>query len=205
MNTMQTTRLMRAVGLAAVALTIAQVATLTQAQQAGAASDVPQAPAPTASDGGKVELLPPRPVPDSADPVTQLATTQTVDGLVLVVTIDGTAVTLDSAAPARIPRRQARDARPGAGDVVKAMAYAGGRLLATTMVPDNVLNASEGGGLVRTTRRQIALVLAVDRAADTVSVEALATGARATLDVRAAYARLCEADRDGKWCPRPPR
>jgi hypothetical protein len=102
-----------------------------------------------------------------------------------------------------VPRRQARSDRAGGADVVRATAFLGAQALATTVVPDTVLNASEGGGLVRTERRQIALVLALDRAVDTVVVEALATNARATLDVRQAYARACETDRSSKWCQQP--
>ncbi len=162
----------------------------------------PALPPPSASDGGKVELLPARPIADSADPITQAVAAQTVDGLVLLITIDGATVTLDSAVPARVPRRQARSARVAGGDVVKATAFTGGQALSTTVVPDTVLNASEGGGLVRTERRQISLMLAADRAIEYVTVQALATGASATLDVRPAYARICETDRNSKWCPR---
>jgi hypothetical protein len=88
------------------------------------------------------------------------------------------------------------------GDQVRATAFIGNQSVATTVVPDNVLNASEGGGLVRTDKRQISLALAADRPVDTVTIEALATNARATLDVRQAYARACEADRSSKWCRR---
>ncbi len=161
------------------------------------------APPPSASHDGKTQLLPARPIAESEDELNRLATSQTVDGLVLSLTIDGSSITVDSAVPARVPRRQARKERVVGGDLVRATAFAGGQAIATTVVPDTVLNASEGGGLVRTERRQIALVLAVDRAVETVVVEALATNARATLDVRQAYARVCEADRNSKWCPRP--
>lgn len=165
----------------------------------------PALPPPSASGGGKAEWLPARPLADSTDPLTQAVVEQTADGLILLVTIDGATVTLDSAVPARVPRRQARGARVAGGDVVKATAFAGGRAIATTVVPDTVLNASEGGGLVRTERRQIALMLAADRPIESVVVEALATAASATLDVSPAYARICEADRNSKWCPRPTR
>jgi len=158
---------------------------------------------PSASHGGKTQLIPARPLPDAEDELNRLTQAQTVDGLVLVLTIDRTSITVDSAVPARVPRRQARSERQVGGDLVRATAFAGGQAIATTVVPDTVLNASEGGGLVRTERRQISLVLAVDRAVETVVVEALATSARATLDVRQAYAGACEADRNSKWCPRP--
>jgi hypothetical protein len=158
--------------------------------------------APTASDGGRAELLPARPVAPDADPVMRLVADTMVDGLVVSVTIDGATVTLDSAVLARVPRRQARADRAVEGDQVRATAFIGNQSVATTVVPDNVLNASEGGGLVRTDKRQISLALAADRPVDTVTIEALATNARATLDVRQAYARACEADRSSKWCRR---
>ncbi|MEW6703345.1 MAG: hypothetical protein AB1430_00655 [Pseudomonadota bacterium] len=156
---------------------------------------------PRASDGGKAELLPPRPLAATEDPVNRKAVEDTVDGLALSLTIDGPNVTLDTAVAARVPRRLARADRNAGDNVVKATAFAGGRALSTTVVPDPVLNASEGEGLVRLTRRQVSLVLAADQAVDRVTIEAPATGASATLDVRQAYARLCEADRAGKWCP----
>ena len=93
--------------------------------------------------------------------------------------------------------------RETAGDMVKATAVSGGQTIATTIVPDTVLNAAEEEGLVRTTRRQISLVLASDGPIDTVEIEALATGARASLDVKSAYAEICEANRDSNWCPKP--
>lgn len=165
-----------------------------------------QAPAatagePSASEGGKAQLLPPRPVAATDDPVNAKAAADMVDGLALAITIDGSTVTLDSAVPARVPRRLARADRQAGENVVKATAYAGAQAVATTVLPDPVLNASEGDGLVRTARRQVALVLAADRPVDRVTIEAPATSASATLDVRAAYARLCEANRDNnKWC-----
>jgi hypothetical protein len=172
------------------------------AQQPPAAPAEPSVQAaPIASDGGKAELLPPRPLAESDDALNKAVAAQTTDGMVIVITIDGALITLDSALPARVPKRHARSSRAGAGDVVKASAFAGGQLVSSTVVPDTVLNASEGGGLVRTEKRQISMVLALDRPIDTVSVVALATAASASLDVRAAYARICEADRTNKWCP----
>lgn len=159
-------------------------------------------PLPAASNGGKAQLLPPQPISESADPVNQRVAAETVDGLILAITIDGTSVTLDAAKLARIPRRMARADRVTGGDTVKATALAGGQVIATTVVPDTVLNASEGEGLVRTTRRQITLVLAADRPIDTVTIEAPATGASASLDLRPAYSSICDADRSSKWCPR---
>jgi len=157
---------------------------------------------PYASPGGKVELSAPRNLPEAADPVNQRVLAQTADGLVLVVTVDGATITLDSATPARVPRRVARSERATDGPTVKATGYAGGQIVATTVLPDTLYNASEGDGLVRTERRQIALVLVADRPLDSVTVEAPATGARATLNVSAAYARYCDADRNSPWCPK---
>lgn len=157
-------------------------------------------PLPTASHGGKVQLLPSQPIAESADPVNQQVAAETADGLILTVTIDGTLVTLDSAIPARIPRRLARADRKTGGDSVKATAIADNMPITTVVVPDTVLNASEGEGIIRTKRRQITLVLEADRPIDTVTIQALATGASASLDVRPAYSRICDADRTSKWC-----
>ncbi|HEU4522350.1 MAG TPA: hypothetical protein VFT12_10125 [Thermoanaerobaculia bacterium] len=157
---------------------------------------------PAASHGGTVQVEPPRPVAESEDPVNILVESETVDGLVLSVTIDGAAVTLDSAFPARVPKRLTGPRRDAEGDMVTFVGIANGREISRTVVPDNVINASEGEGLVRVTRRQIAAVLATDEPLDSVRVEAPATGASATLDVRSAYARICEADPQNKWCPR---
>jgi hypothetical protein len=158
--------------------------------------------APSASNGGKAELLPPRPLAAEADPLNRRVAADTVDGLILTVTIDGDAVVLDSAVAARVPRKLARAERDPGPDAVKATALANGQVISTTVVPDTVINAQEDGGLVRTPRRQIALVLATDRPADTVAIEAPATGARASLDVRSAYAEICRADPRNKWCAR---
>lgn len=159
-------------------------------------------PRPTVSDGGKVEMLPARPVEETADELNGLVMAETVDGLVLAVTIDRSAVTLDSAMPARVPRSSTGSDRKVAGDIVRATAFVGNEAIATTVTPDNVVNASEGGGLVRTERRQIVIALAANRPIERVEIEAAATGARATIDVRTAYAAFCKADPGGKWCPK---
>ncbi len=198
--TTSTLRLTRLALLVAASVCIWPAAAQPQPATAPASAEPMKPELPTASGGGKAVLLAPRPVVERDDPLNQAVAAQTVDGMVLVITIDGAVVGLDSATPARVPKRQARSSREGAGDVVKATAFAGGLTLSTTVVPDTVLNASEGGGLVRTERRQISLVLAADRPIETVSIVALATGANATLDVRSAYARICEADRSNKWC-----
>jgi hypothetical protein len=161
-------------------------------------------PMPSASPGGKVEIIAPKPLDAASDPVNARSTEATADGLAIMVTIDGSNVTLDSAAFARVPRVLARADRKVEGDVVRAVAFAGGQRVALTVVPDMTLNASEGGGLVRTTKRQVALVLAADRPIERVEIEAPATNARGSLDVRSAYAEICRADPKNKWCPAAP-
>ena len=148
-----------------------------------------------------------RPVDASADPVNRKAEASTVDGFVLVVTINGASIQLDSATPARIPRAAAERKRP-AGDRVTAVGFAGGARVSETSSADAVLNAQEGGGLVRVSRRQVMLSLAAPRALDTVEVSAPATGASAGLDVRSAYAPYAAACRgeapDPRFCPASP-
>lgn len=159
---------------------------------------------PSASNGGKAQLLPPRPLADEEDPVNTFVAADVVDGLVVSITIDGATVTLDSATLARVPRRLTGSDRDIGGDSVKVTGFAAGQVVSVTVVPDNVVNALEGGGLVRIVQRQIAVALATDRPLDTVQVEAPATGASASVDVRAAYAGICKADPQSKWCSRRP-
>lgn len=155
----------------------------------------------TAAVKGEAQISEPRPIADADDPVNRMVQAANTPGLMVTVTIDGDRVTLDNATPAMIPRAAVRRLPPG-GDQVRAVASAGGRVVAETLVPDQVVNAQEGVGLVRTTRRQISLLLPTGRAVDTLLIEAPATDARATLDVRAAYAPWCRAAQDGEWCPR---
>lgn len=159
--------------------------------------------AQTRPDARDVE---PRPVAAAEDPVNRKVTASTIDGLVLAVTIDGASIRLDGATAARVPKSAAR-VRTGGGDRVTATGYAGGTRISETTVPDGVLNAEEGGGLVRVPKRQVVLVLAAPRALDTVEVSAPATGAIARLDVRAAYAPYaysCRGDAaDPRFCPSP--
>lgn len=156
---------------------------------------------PVASDGGRATITRTEPVAEGTDPLNALVAADTVDGLLLSFTIDGSQVRLDSALPARVPRAQARPRQNPQGDMVTVTGLANGAEVARNVVPDPVLNASEGQGLVRTTKRQIALVLATERALDTVRVEAPATQASQSLDVRDAYAPYCKADPRGPWCP----
>lgn len=149
---------------------------------------------------GEPRLTEPRPIAEAEDPVNRLVAAQTVPGLALSVTIDGARVTLDSATPAMLPRQAVRRDRPlPAGDGIRVTGLADGREVAATVVPDPSLNAQEGVGVVRLSRRQAQVLLASDRPIDTITVEA--AGARATLDVRAAYAPWCRERRDDKICP----
>ncbi len=151
--------------------------------------------------------LDPRPVEASADPVNPTVTASTIDGLVIVVTIDGSAIRLDSATPARIPRAAAGRKRDAGGDRVTAIGYAGGARVSEATAADAVLNAEEGGGLVRVSKRHVSISLAAPRALDTIEVSAPATGASARIDVRAAYAPYassCRGDAaDPRFCPSP--
>ena len=160
---------------------------------------------PVASDGGRATITRTEPMSEDADPLNALVAADTVDGLLLSFTIDGSQVRLDSAVPARVPRAQARPRQDPQGDMVTVIGLANGAEVARNVVPDNVLNASEDQGLVRTTKRQIALVLATLRPVDTVRVDAPATQASQSLDVRNAYAPYCRADPRGQWCPGPAR
>ena len=152
--------------------------------------------------------LEPRPVAASEDPVNRKVAASTVDGLVLVVTIDGSSIRLDSATAGRIPRAAAERKRRS-GDRVTAIGFAGGARISENSVADAVLNAEEGRGLVRLTKRQITLALAAPRALDTVEVSAPATNASARLDVREAYAPYASGCRgetpDPRFCPTRPR
>jgi hypothetical protein len=158
--------------------------------------------APVASHGGRVELVPGAPVQEDDDPVNRLVASETVDGLLLSITLDGATASLDSAVLARIPKRLARPDRQVHGDAVEVRGLIDGQEATRTTVPDNLVNASEGDGLVRTTRRQIAVALVADRPLDAVHVRAPATGLDTVLDVSSAYAFICEADRGNRWCPR---
>lgn len=186
--------------LSARAVLTASLITLASAAHAQSATTADNGPA--ASDGGKAVLIEPRPLAEADDPVNARVLAETANGLALSLTLDGATVRLDSAVPARVPRRQARSTRED-GDLVTVTGLSGGRVVATTVVPDAVLNASEGTGLVRLTRRQVAVVLVSAAPIDTIQVSAPATAASATLDVRAAYARLCEAAPQHEQCPRP--
>lgn len=187
----------------AIALWLAAVATPAIAQTQSNVDDSAATVAgdPFASDGGQATIARAGPIAAETDAVNAQASADTVEGLILSVTIDGAQVRLDSAMPARVPRTHARPREALQGDVVTVTGMASGEVVARNTVPDTVLNAHEQDGLVRTTRRQIALVLATDRAVDTVRVEAPATQAAQSLDVRAAYANFCKAEPRGKWCP----
>ncbi len=95
----------------------------------------------------------PRPIADADDPVNRLVEQTTVDGLLVELRIDGAAVSLESAQPARIPRRNER--RDLAGDTITVTALAGGVPAGSATVPDELVNVQEGVGLVRQERRSI--------------------------------------------------
>lgn len=157
---------------------------------------------PTATRGGVASVSRPQPLAESDDTVNQLVSATTTDGLVLSILIDGTHIELLSAYPARVPIHLASSERNDQGDLVRAVAMAGGQQISTTVVPDLVINSLEGEGLVRVERREISLVLQADVPLDSVEISAPATDANAVIDVRQAYARWCEADPRGPWCPR---
>lgn len=147
----------------------------------------------------EIRDIPGQPVVSTADPVNQRVAASTVDGLMVVVTISGDTVRLDSATPARVPAAR-RDS--AGGDRVTATGFAGGIQISQVSVPDGVVNVQEGVGLVRVTRRQVVLPLPAPRPLDTVEIRAPATGATARLDVRPAYAAYCEGPRrDPRMCP----
>lgn len=133
-----------------------------------------------------------------ADPLNQVVANSTTDGLLLVLTIDGDSIHLDQATPSRVPRARA----DSGGDRVTATGFARGSQVSQVSVADGVVNVQEGGGLVRLTRRQVIVPLPAPRPLDAVEISAPATGARARLDVRAAYAMYCRgAKRDPRMCP----
>lgn len=155
------------------------------------------APALAQTEPAKRELEP-RPVSAAEDPVNKRVAATTADGLVLVVTIDGTSVKLDSATAARVPRTAHQRGAKEAGDRVTAVGFAGGARVSEASVADQVLNVQEQTGIVRLTKRQVTLTLLAPQAIDTVEVSAPATGATGKLDTRGAYAAFAEACKSGK-------
>ena len=160
----------------------------------------------------QVRDIPSRPVPETEDELNRFTAANTVDGLVITVTIDGPNISLDQATPARIPNKPRLQIK-GEGDLapVTAVGLASGARVSQATVPDSVLRALDDWGgkgeTVRVTRRQVTIPLSAPSALDSVEVSAPATGARATLDVRSAYAELCRASRgSSNYCPgQPPR
>jgi len=151
----------------------------------------------------KVQDLEPRAVAAADDQVNRQGEA-TIDGLVLTLTIDGAAVSLDQVTLARIPPAAAQRGAEAKGDRVTVVGFAAGTRVSEASAPDAVLNAQEGVGLVRATKRQVVVSLPAPRALDEVEVSAPATGATARLNVRAAYASYCkEYRRDNRYCPSP--
>jgi predicted NAD/FAD-dependent oxidoreductase len=126
--------------------------------------------------------------------VNKFAAKTTVDGLVLAVTIDGAAITLDKAMPARIPRATSR--KPG-DSAVTAIGFAQGAKISEISVADQQINVQEGVGVVTVTKRQVILALPAPRALDTVEISAPASGARARIDVRSVYSKPIQTDEEG--------
>lgn len=154
------------------------------------------------SRGPAVRDLEPRPVAAADDPVNALAAYNT-DGLVLTLTIDSATVHLDSVVLAQIPQSATKRRTRLRGDQVTVVGFADGTRISEASAPDGTLNVQEGTGLVRMTRRQVVVSLPAPRALDTVQVVAPATGAKAQLDVRSAYAMYCKEYRqDNRYCPR---
>jgi len=183
---------------------IASVIALTAASGHARAQEAPlksESLQPTASEGGEARFIAPRPVDPADDPVNAKVAEATVDGLIVTLTIDGASVSLDGAWPARIPKSAARANLNMDGDAVRVSAFAGADAISEAIVQDPVLYALEGGGLVRQTRRQVVVAVPTDRAVDRIEVEAGATLARTSIDVRSAYDDHCKADPRGKWCP----
>ncbi|MGA7179735.1 MAG: hypothetical protein WBX11_09145 [Thiobacillaceae bacterium] len=155
-----------------------------------------------AQDKPQIRDTEPRPVAPADDPVNKWVSASSVDALVIVLTIDGALITLDSATPARVPRASTVRAEPVPGDRVTVTGFAEGAKVSDSAVPDQVLNAQEGVGLVRVSKRQVMLSLAAPRALDTIEISAPATGATARFDVRAAYAPYCKGEKpDPRYCP----
>ena len=140
----------------------------------------------------------PRPIADADDPVNRLVEQTTVEGLLVELRIDGATVALESAQPARIPRRNER--RDLAGDTVTVTALAGGAPAGSVTVPDELLNAEEGGGLVRQERRSIVAAVPTQGAVDSIEVRVSASGTTRRFDVTSAYAALCRAFREAPFC-----
>lgn len=156
---------------------------------------------PTASDGGTAVLQPTQPIDAQRDPVNEKVQKETVDGLIVVVTIDGANVRLDSATPARVPRKASQPAKQAAPEQVTVSGLVGGNAVTRNVVLDPVVRIQEGQGVVRVDQRQITVALATDRALEAIRVQAPATHADQTLDVRDAYAPYCKNDPRGAWCP----
>lgn len=140
----------------------------------------------------------PRPIADAEDPVNRLVEQTTVDGLLVELRIDGAAVALESAQPARIPRRN--DRRNLAGDTVTITAMAGAVPAGSVTVPDQMVNVEEGVGIVRQERRSIVAAVPTQGAVDSIEVRVSASGTTRRFDVTSAYAALCRAFREAPFC-----
>ena len=159
-------------------------------------------PDPSNSDGAsQAVVISEKPVADADDPVNRQATADTVEALIVSLTLDGGQARLDSAVPARVPRGVIQK-RQDEGDRVTVVALAQGQEIARASVPDQVINIEENKGIVRLTRRQISLAVPMGRAPDRLQVLAPATGVDMAVDPAPMLAMWCQGDRPGVWCPR---
>lgn len=160
--------------------------------------------AATAGQPAQAEVISEKPIPDADDPINRQAEADTVEALVLLMTLDGREARLEQAIPARVPRG-AIQKRQDESDRVTVIALAGGRELARASVPDQLINIEEETGVVTLQRRQISLAVPLDRAPDQLRVLAPASGVDMAVDAGPLLAPWCRSERPGPWCPRRPQ
>ena len=181
--------------------TIAAILLLSAAP--GLAQPAPDRPAATATNSDRASqavVSSEKPLADADDPINRQAAAQTVEALIVSLTLDGREARLISAIPARVPRGVIQK-RQGDGDRVTVIALAEGREIGRASVPDQVINIEEGKGIVRLARRQISLAVPVGRAPDRLQVLAPATGVDTAVDPAPLLAVWCQGERSGVWCP----
>jgi hypothetical protein len=170
----------------------------------GLAQPAPDRPSTTGANpdrGSEAVVSSEKPLADADDPINRQAAAETVEALIVSLTLDGREARLDSAVPARVPRGVIQK-RQDEGDRVTVIALAGGREIARTSVPDQVINIEENKGLVQLTRRQISLAVPMGRAPDKLQVLAPATGVDTAVDPGPMLAMWCQSERPNPWCPR---
>jgi len=132
-----------------------------------------------------------KPVAAAADPLNLYVQRQTVDGLIVVLKIDGDRITLASVQAARIPRREVR--RSKSEETVSVTALSGGKPIATTVVPDPLWVVEEGQGVRKAEQREVQIAVEAPSRVESITVRLSINAATATLDVTSAYAALCRA------------